>query len=216
MVDLDFTVENVRVEPCSAVPLLLFRLRVINRTPAFAIENVMLNCQIRIESHRRAYDMQERERLVELFGGPQSFASSLRSLLWTHASLCMPGFDGECNVDLPVPCSFDFNVAATKYFYGLGDGEAPLNLLFSGSVFYRDAEEALQIDQISWTKEAPFPLPMKIWQSMMDHHYPRSAWLRLSREAFEQLHLYKRRKGLATFEQALQHLLDAETASAEP
>jgi hypothetical protein len=213
MVDLDFAVEKPMVAPYSAAPLLMFPLAIENRTPVLAIENVMLNCQIRIEAQRRAYSSNERDHLSELFGNPQDFSLNLRSLLWTHASLCVPAFNGKCRIDLPVPCSFDFNIAATKFFYGLDEGEAPLTLLFSGSVFYRDAGGALQIAQISWTKEASSQLPAAVWQSMMDQYYPRSAWLRLSRDAFDQLYLYKRERGLATFEQALDHLLQTNRES---
>lgn len=209
MVDLDFAVETALVEAYSAAPLLVFRLRVTNRTPALKVQNVMLNCQIRMEPTRRAYDGDEKERLVELFGEPERWGQTLRSFLWTHASVSVPRFDQECRADLPAPCSFDFNIAATKYFHGLTNDEAPLSFLFSGSVFYRDADGELQIDQISWTKEASYRLPVSLWQSMMDQYYPQSAWLRLNRDMFEQLYRYKRQKGLATFEHALQDLLDA-------
>jgi hypothetical protein len=50
----------------------------------------------------------------------------MRSTLWTHSSVLVAPFEGSCLVDLPVPCSFDFNVAATKYFAGLQDGDVPL------------------------------------------------------------------------------------------
>ena len=45
------------------------------------------------------------------------------------------GFAGETEVDLPVACTYDFEVAAAKYLHALGDGEVPLLLLFSGTVF---------------------------------------------------------------------------------
>ena len=115
----------------------------------------------------------------------------------------------SARVSLPVPCSFDFNVAATKYFDGLDEGAAPLALLFSGSVFYRDPTDRLQIAQIPWSKEASCRLPVGLWRQMMDQYYPDSAWLRLPRALFEELSRYKRQRGLPTFEAALQRLLDA-------
>ena len=60
---------------------------------------------------------------------------------------------------MPVPCTFDFNVAATKYFHGLSEGDLPLNFLFSGTVFYAGGSERLQVAPISWEKEAKFKLP---------------------------------------------------------
>jgi hypothetical protein len=106
-----------------------------------------------------------------------------------------------------VPCTFDFNVAATKFFGGLETGEVPLLLLFSGTMFYRDEVGDLQVGQISWDKEAQFRLPVKVWQEMMEHYYPNSAWLNLRRDVFEKLQNYKMRGGLPTFEQALESLL---------
>ena len=97
----------------------------------------------------------------------------------------VPAFDGQRIVDLPVPCSFDFNVAATKYFFGLEGGEVPLAFLFSGTVFYRDADGFLQMDLISWSKEANYRLPVRIWQELMDFYYPNTVWLRIDREVFE-------------------------------
>ena len=127
-------------------------------------------------------------------------------------SVSVPAFDTECAVNLPVPCSFDFNIAATKYFEGLVDGEVPLNFLFSGSAFYRDADDQLQIGQIDWRQESKFRLPVATWRRMMDHYYPHSAWLRLGKDAFDALYDYKRQRGFASFEQALDDLIDAKKA----
>lgn len=130
-------------------------------------------------------------------------------MLWTHASVLIPTFRGSCIVDLPVPCSFDFNVVATKYFYALENGEVPLSFQFSGSVFYREENAALQVGQIAWNKEASFRLPVATWQEMMDHYYPNSAWVCLNRDVFNRLYQYKLRHSLPTWEQALAHALNA-------
>jgi hypothetical protein len=42
---------------------------------------------------------------------------------------------------------------------------------------------------------------------MMDLYYPNSAWLRLRRDVFESLHAFKQQQGLATWEDAIEHLL---------
>jgi hypothetical protein len=207
MIDLDFAVQGARVEPYSTAPLLVFQLKAVNRSPAVQVQNLMLNCQIRIEPMRRRYGQADHDRLKDLFGEPERWGQTLQGFLWTHASAATAQFDSECDIDLPVGCSFDFNVAATKYFYGLEDGEAPLLLLFSGSVFYRDGDGPLQVCQIPWSKEAAYRLPVKTWQSMMDCYYPNSAWLRLGRDVMDQLYRYKRQNGLPTFELALQSLL---------
>lgn len=214
MVDLDFHVTGVRVEKYSAAPLLLFDLHVVNKTPEQQVLNVMLSCQIRIEPARRRYDADEHRRLSDLFGEPSRWGETLHSLLWTHASVSVPAVNPECDVELPAPCSYDFNIAATKYFHGLMEGDAPLNFLFSGTVFYRDGEGRLQISQVAWTKECAYRLPIGVWREMMERYYPHSVWLCLNRDAFEELDQYRRRLGLPTFERALQELLAERAAEA--
>ena len=83
----------------------------------------------------------------------------------------------------------------------------PFALLFSGTIFYRDSEGRLQIAQIGHDKEAPYRLPIQIWQSMMDHYYPGTAWLRLNREMFDELYRYKRQNGFTSWDNALRSLL---------
>ena len=50
-------------------------------------------------------------------------------------STMVPGFTGSIEVDLPVPFSYDLQIASTRYFSSLDDGEIPLLLLFSGTIF---------------------------------------------------------------------------------
>ena len=113
-------------------------------------------------------------------------------------------------VDLPVPCSFDFNVAATKYFDGLAEGDVPLCLQFSGTIFYAAPEGGLQVAPISWDKETRFKLPVQVWRDMMGSYYPNSAWLCLHKDTFDRLYQYKVRQGIPTWEQALEDLLPIE------
>ncbi len=113
-------------------------------------------------------------------------------------------FSGKTEAILSVPCTFDLNVSATKYFYALEDGEAPLLFLFSGTIFYQGADERLQIQQVSWNKECTYRMPIGVWKEMMDHHYPNTAWLSLERDLFERLYAFRRREGLATWEAAIE------------
>jgi Family of unknown function (DUF6084) len=214
MVDLDFAVEGAEIARHAAAPLLLFKLRLTNTTPGTPVQNVMLQCQIRIEPTHRHYAPSEQEPLSELFGTPNRWGTTLHSLLWTYANVLVPPFETGCTFNFPVPCSYDFNIAATKYFYGLEDGEVPLALLFSGTIFYRDGDGRLQIVQIAHDKEASYRLPVRVWQSMMDHYYPASAWLRLNRDAFDEFYRYKRQNGFASWEDALRSLLPDHRAEA--
>lgn len=208
MVDLAFSVEGVEVERFAAVPTLVFKLHVAGEAPGAGIRNVLVQCQIRIDAHRRRYTEREQDRLSELFGERRRWSETLRSLLWTHTSLQVPAFDTGCTVDMPVACSFDFNVAATKYFHGLEGGEVPLAFLFSGTVFYRDATGALQMDQIAWSAEAGYRLPVGIWRDMMDLHYPNGVWLCLDRNLFDRVERHRRDGGFTSWEQCLAALLD--------
>jgi Family of unknown function (DUF6084) len=218
MPDLNFEVERAEPLPHAATPQLVFKLRIVEAGDgATETSAVALRCQIRIEPSRRRYDPTEEERLLDLFGAPARWGQTLRSMLWIQTGLIVPAFAGRTVVDLPVPCTFDFNVAATKYFYALEDGEVPLTLLFSGSVFYVDPDGGgLQVGPIPWEKETMFRLPVRIWKEMMDHYYPNSAWLCLRQDVFDQLYLYKSRQGLPTWDQALQRLLDASSERVEP
>jgi len=166
-----------------------------------------LRCQIQIEVARRSYNADEQERLLDLFGAPERWNQTLRSMLWTNVSIVVPPFTGSTLVDLPVVCTFDFNVAAAKYFAGLENGEVPLCLLFSGSIFYESSDGLLQVTQIPWDRETTYRLPVGVWQEMIEIYYPNIAWLCLRRDIFDRLNLYKMQQGIPTWEQTLEKLL---------
>ena len=207
MPDLSFQVASARIVPFGLAPQLAFGLRVSNAAPAETIHTVVLRCQIQIDVTRRRYAPDEEQRLRDLFGDPARWSQTLRTMLWTHATTVISAFAGESTLDLLVPCTFDFNIAATKYFYGLSAGEVPLSLLFSGSVFYEDATGALQVAPISWTKEATYRLPVQLWRDLMDAYYPNEAWLHLRRDVFDRLYRYKVSRGIPTWEQAIEGIL---------
>ena len=208
MPDLNFRVESAEAVPFAAAPLLSLKLGIENAVPNETIHTVALRAQIQIEATHRRYDDQEKQRLRDLFDEPDRWSRTLRSMLWTHASVVIPAFTASTIADLQIPCTFDFNVAATKYFHGVSEGEIPLNLLFNGTIFYTSAKSALQVAPISWDKEARFRLPVQIWRTMMDEYYPNSAWLALRRDVFERVYEYKVRNGIPTWEAALGRLLE--------
>jgi hypothetical protein len=210
MPDLEFKVEAAEALPYAAAPTLVFRLRISNSITGEKVHTVALQTQIQIEATRRRYSGDEQMKMVDLFGEPERWSQTLRSMLWTHASVVVPGFEGDTLADLFVPCTFDFNVAATKYFEGLTGGEIPLRLQFSGTVFYAGEDGGLQVAPISWNQEAAYILPQKVWREMMDLYYPNSTWLNLRRDVFERLHLYKIQNGIPTWEQVMEKILPIE------
>lgn len=206
MPDLNFAVEAVTVAPYAATPTLSFRLHITNGKPEDVIQSAILRAQIQIEVTRRQYSTEEKARLRDLFGEPERWSQTLKSLLWTHAAITVPAFEKETTAEIAVPCTFDFNVGATKYFHGLEDGFLPLNFQFSGTVFYRAEGDALQVSPVSWDKEAKFKLPVRVWRELMDAYYPNTAWLCLRRDAFERMQEYKVRNGIPTWEEVFERI----------
>lgn len=211
--DLSFEVIDVEAPAFAAQPTLVFKLHITNAHEQTAIHSVMLRSQIRIAAPRRHYSPEAKVRLLDIFGEPPRWGETLRDLLWTHASTVVPQFSGETTAELPVPCTYDFEVVSTKYFDALADGNIPLNFLFSGTVFYASEAGNLQVGQISWQKEAAYRLPVATWRAMMQRYYPNSAWLRLHKDVFDQLARYKATRGLPTWDETLIQLL--ETSSKE-
>lgn len=211
MPDLSFIVEGAELVPFAVAPTLALKLRIGNAVAEERIESVMLHCQIQIEATRRRYETAEQPGLLDLFGEPERWGKTLRTMLWTHASVNVRPFTGTVSVDMHIPCTFDFNVAATKYFHALEGGEVPLALLFSGTVFYDDEDRGLQVAQIPWEKEAHYRLPVAVWRKVIDHYYPNTSWLALRRDVFDRLHEFKMQNSIPTWEQALERLLSAQT-----
>lgn len=207
MPDLTFGVQGAEAVPFAAQPQIAFRLQIANARAGEKIHNIVLRAQIQIEATRRQHSPAQKEALRELFGQPERWSQTLRPMLWTHASTVVPPFEESIVTDLPVACTFDFNVAATKYFHAVDDGEIPLLFLFSGSIFYASNETTLQVAPVPWDREARFRLSASAWHEMMDLYYPNSAWLSLRRDVFERLSQYKAQNTIPTWEQALDNLL---------
>jgi hypothetical protein len=210
MPELHFQIEGAEAVAHAATPLIALKLRITNLPATEAIHTLTLRCQVQIEPAKRRYAPEEQKKLLDLFGEPERWSRTLKPLLWMNTSVAVPAFTDNLLVDLQLPCTFDFNVAATKYFHALNDGEIPVCVMFSGTVFYSSADGVLQIAQVPWDREANFRLPVSIWKEMMDLHFPNTAWLCLRRDAFELLYEYKVRHGIPTWEQAIVRALAAE------
>ncbi len=201
MSPVSFEVIGSRVEAYAAVPTLVLRLRITaaDGTPVHAIA---LRSQIMIEPKRRHYEHDEEQRLTELFGETPRWGDTLKPFLWTHATTMIAGFSGTTEVELPVPCTYDFEVSAAKYLHALGGGDVPLVLLFYGSVF-----SASGVEPVPWHKEAHFKMPAPVWRQLMDLYFPNSGWIRLRRDTLDDLERFKADRALPTWEQAIEVLL---------
>jgi hypothetical protein len=205
---LRFAVERCAPLDYAAVPTLVFTLR-IDAGDGPAIRSVLLDVQIQIAARRRRYGDAETERLLELFGTPERWATTLRTLPWTRTTVIVPPFTGETTIDVQVPCTYDLEVTAARYLAALEDGEVPLELLFSGSVFFAGAAGLLQTARIAWDSDVDFGMPVSVWREAMDRHFPNAAWLRLGRQSFERLAAYKARHAFTSWDAAIESLLDA-------
>ncbi|HET9078075.1 MAG TPA: DUF6084 family protein [Acidimicrobiales bacterium] len=205
MADLRFECIDVQPERYAAVPTLQFRLRLSEAT-GVAVHAVALRCQIRIEPQRRRYSEAEADRLLDLFGELARWGETLKPLQFASVSVMVPSFQGECDVALGVACTYDFEVAAAKYFHSLEEGEIPLLLLFSGTVFVH-GETGFSVEQVPWHKESQYRLPVSVWHEMMDLYFPNTAWVRVRRETLDALQAFKSRAALPTWDDAFETLL---------
>jgi hypothetical protein len=211
-VELAFTVTDAARMPYAAQPTLSFTLR-IDAPPGADVRSVLLDTQIQIAARRRGYDAGAEQRLFELFGRPTDWGRTLRTLLWTRMTTVVPPFDDSTTVELAVPCSYDLEVAASRYFDALSDGTAPLEFLFSGTVFSRDGPGGgLQARRISWEQDAEYALPVAIWKETLERYFAGTAWLRIDKERFDRLAAFKSRHALASWDDALDALLVGEEA----
>ncbi len=204
MTELTFSIVGARPELYAASPQLALRVRV---TVAGGVEvhAITLRAQVRIEPQARRYDGAESGRLVELFGGPERYGDTLRSLLWTHVSQTVLAFTGRTEFDLTIPCSYDFEIAAHKYLSALAEGEIPIDVMFSGTLFVR-GENGIAAELVPWNCDARYRLPVAVYRQAMDAHFPDSAWIRIDRATFDELYRFKTAGGFATWERALAHL----------
>ena len=202
---IELAVIDVQPARYAAVPTLTVRLRV-TAPPGERIHSLALRCQIRIEPQRRRYTREEEARLLELFGETPRWGDTLKPFLWTHVSAMLPGFTGHGEAELSVPCSYDLEVAAAKYFHALGEGEIPLLFLWNGTIFAR-GDGGLRVTQVPWDREARWRLPVRLWRDLMDLYFPNAGWLRLRRDTLDALLRYKARHALATWDDVLTTLL---------
>ncbi len=205
MTQLSFRVAEIRPESYAAVPTLIFALEVEEKS-GVSVHSLALRTQVRIEPQRREYGAAERERLRELFGESARWGETLRSFSWAHLSVVWPGFTGRARFELPMPVSYDFEVAAAKYLHALAGGGVPLRLLFSGTLF-EGGPNGIQVGFIPWNLETTCELPVEVWRKLMDEYFPNSGWLRLHRETLDALMSVKADRALSSFDEVIEALL---------
>ncbi|MET0450330.1 MAG: DUF6084 family protein [Mycobacterium sp.] len=205
MSDLTFTVTDVTAEQFSVTPRLVARVGIATDDDE-RIQAIALRCQIRIEPMRRPYTDEEAEGLVDLFGPRERWMNTQRTFLWQHSTAMVQGFSGATEISLPLECTYDFEVAASKYLHALRGGAVPLLFLFSGTVFV-PGERGFSVRQVSWECEAQYAMPVTVWNDLTRQHYPNAGWVRLGHDTVAALAAYKSARGMLDFEDAVTTLL---------
>jgi hypothetical protein len=205
-----FDCVDASAEPYAVAPTLSFAIR-IAETTGVTVHAMALRCQIRIEPQRRRYSTVEAERLADLFGDSSRWADTLKPMQLTTVSTMVPGFTGATQIDLPVPCTYDLEIASTRYFHALDDGTVTLLLLYSGTVFLKH-DNGFSVEQVPWSAESAYRLPVRVWREMVDRDFPGSGWIRCSRETLDALGRFKTRRALPTWDSTIEALLSEEVA----
>jgi len=208
-VDLEFAALGARPVKYAAAPMLALDLQ-ISETSGREVYMVALTIQLMIDPARRRYDEATRERLVELFGAPERWAVTTRSLVWSQLDVLVPAFTGSTTVSVPISCHYDLELAAAKYLHSLPDGEAPLALHFNGMIYYPTENGGLQMVLIPWSKSIDFRMPVSVWQETIAHYYPSTTWIAVRSQTFDALQREKRARGLATLDACVSALLKDE------
>jgi hypothetical protein len=190
----------------AAVPALDFEVHV-SEPAGRRVYLIALTAQVMIEPARRSYEAATHEALIELFGPPERWAVTTRSLLWHKADVLVPTFTGSTTFRIPVPCTYDFELAAAKYFYSLPDGEVPLAFNLNGTVFYEEAGR-LQMSLVPWSCSAEFRMPVATWRDLVEHYYPHTGWVTLQDSTLAALHEEKRNRRLPTVDATVAQLLE--------
>jgi Family of unknown function (DUF6084) len=201
-----FEVLGVAPVAHAVAPTLRFALRVTDPSGR-DVHAIALTAQIAIDPARRVYDDATRERLAELFGAPERWGTTTHSFPWAQVGTLVTNFTGAVEFGLDLPCSYDLELAAAKYFYALADGEVPLSFHFSGTILYAGERERLQVVRVPWSCTSRWRMPVAAWRALMDAYYPGGGWIRLDAATLDALHRRRAGEGHATFDATVAALL---------
>ena len=183
------------------------------RRSSSVVERLLHRVEVGVQVVRFGID--EAERLHDLFGDTSRWADTVKPIQLATVTAMVPSFSEVTEIDLPVPCTYDLEVASARYLQGLDDGTIPLLMLFSGTVFVA-TETGYSVELVPWSSEASYRMPVTIWRDLVDAHFPGSAWLRCSRETLDALSSYKARNALPTWDATLTELLATAGRPDEP
>ncbi len=207
MNDVTFSIVDARAKQNAASPTIAFRLRVTSSAP---VDAMVLRTQLRIEPQWRTYDQEEQALLGDLFGTPDRWHATLRTFAWADVSLVIPGFEDETEAEIPVPCTYDFDQAATRFFDVVHSGAIPVRFFFSGPIF-RTESSGFSTERIPWSSECSYRMPVGVWRDAMRACYGDDALIRINLETLEKLRRYRALSGATTWDEVLERLMGAPT-----
>lgn len=212
MTELQFVVLDAQPAAQLASPGIVFRLR-ISRSGGGRVHALLLRMQVQLDARRRRYRADEQVRLYELFGEPSMWDRTVRTIEWAHVSIAVPSFDGAIDIDVPVACTYDLDVASAVYLHALRDGDVPLTCLFRGTVF-TGSRGALAVEPIQCDGEAVFRMPVRLWREAMDRFFPGGGWIRLRQDTIDRLQALRGQLACVTWDDTIDTLLQGAQAPA--
>lgn len=154
---------------------------------------------------------QRRVTRVRLRAGP--LAAVLPDAMRFCFDVCTRGTTLE--LELPIACSYDLDLASARYLHAQGEGEVPLRFLFRGTLF-GEGPGGLEVTFLPWDREAAFALPIATWRAAMDALFPGQGWLRLRRDLLDALLAREARRALPTWDAVVADLLRSARDDDEP
>lgn len=202
---LDFECREVVTDPYAAGPTVLLRMTA-HEGSGVRVHAAAVRCQVRIEPIQRHYSDLEATKVIDLFGDRSRWGSTLQTLQLAFLAQVLPSFTGSCDFDLVLPCSYDVNVAANKYLTALEDGEIPLLLLFSGTVF-AGLQGSIQVSPVPWHIETRVRMPVSVWRAAMEQHFGGQRWIRVDDDTYDRLSVYRGEHMLTGWDPTINRLL---------
>ena len=90
------------------------------------------------------------------------------------------------SIELPLPCSYDLEVIANRYFGGLSGRRGAARVPVQRHRASTAAAPARSRSRGSRGRRRPtFELPVSLWQQTLERHFSGSAWIRVSQETFD-------------------------------
>lgn len=204
MSTLAFELLGAAAESNPAMPAL--RLRVRLRAAGEPVDALALRVRVQIEPWRRRYTDAERELLADL--------SATTALQWGEAAVMLGRFENETEFEVPLLCTYDLQVAASKYFTALEGGAVPVRLFFNGTIF-RGAPNGFTVEMLPWDLECAGEIPVATWQQAMDACFSGQGWIRIDRDAFDALRRYRASHNFPDWTATIQSLVPCQSKSIE-